>query len=109
VVFPVADLKRDEGLRERIVPTRHLDERVGMPTLTAIHAELGRSGRDPCERFAAYSFAEGIENIEDLVQVRQLANSLVKDPGQVIEVQQRVQVTVLAVDLPRRRISLSMR
>ena len=46
---------------------------------------------------------------DGLVHVSQLANRFVKDPAQVVKVQQRVQVTVLAVDLPRRRISLSMR
>jgi len=43
------------------------------------------------------------------VHVSQLANRFVKDPAQVVKVQQRVQVTVLQVDLPRKRISLSMR
>jgi len=46
---------------------------------------------------------------DGLVHVSQLANRFVKDPAQVVKVQQRVQVTVLQVDLPRRRISLSMR
>ena len=112
--------------------------RVGLPTLTDILAELERPGRDPRERFEVFSFTEGIDKIEDLapgmklpgivtnvtafgafvdigvhqdglVHVSQLANRFVKDPAQVVKVQQRVQVTVLAVDLPRKRISLSMR
>ena len=129
---------RDDGLRKRIVPARYVDERVGLPTLTDILAELERPGRDPRERFEVFSFTDGIDKIEDLapgmklpgivtnvtafgafvdigvhqdglVHVSQLANRFVKDPAQVVKVQQRVTVTVLAVDLPRKRISLSMR
>jgi uncharacterized protein len=134
----VADLLRDEAPRKRIVAARYVDERIGLPTLTDILAELERPGRDPRERFEAFAFAEGIGKLEDLaagmklpgivtnvtafgafvdigvhqdglVHVSQLANRFVKDPAQVVKVQQRVQVTVLAVDLPRKRISLSMR
>ncbi len=43
------------------------------------------------------------------MHVSQLADRFVKDPAEVVKVQQQVQVTVLEVDLPRRRISLSMR
>jgi len=134
----VADLLRDDGLRKRIAPSRYVDERVGLPTLTDILAELERPGRDPREQFEAFSFTEGVDKIEDLavgmklpgivtnvtafgafvdigvhqdglVHVSQLANRFVKDPAQVVKVQQRVQVTVQQVDLPRKRISLSMR
>jgi uncharacterized protein len=134
----VADLLRDDGLRRRIAPARYVDARVGLPTLADILAELERPGRDPRERFEVFSFTEGVEKIEDLavgmklpgivtnvtafgafvdvgvhqdglVHVSQLANRFVKDPAEVVKVQQRVNVTVLQVDLPRRRISLSMR
>ncbi len=134
----VADLLGDGALRKRIAPERYVDERVGLPTLTDILAELERPGRDPRERFEVFSFTEGIDKIGDLapgmrlpgivtnvtafgafvdigvhqdglVHVSQLANKFVKDPAQVVKVQQRVQVTVLQVDLPRKRISLSMR
>jgi uncharacterized protein len=134
----VADLLRDDGLRKRVAPARYVDERVGLPTLTDILAELERPGRDPRERFEVFSFTDGVGKIEDLavgmklpgivtnvtafgafvdvgvhqdglVHVSQLANRFVKDPAQVVKVQQRVQVTVLAVDLQRRRISLTMR
>jgi uncharacterized protein len=134
----VADLLREPALRARIEPGRYVDGEVGLPTLTDILAELERPGRDPRERFEAFAFAEGIGKLEDLapgmklpgivtnvtafgafvdvgvhqdglVHVSQLANRFVRDPGQVVKVQQRVQVTVLAVDIPRKRISLSMR
>ena len=100
--------------------------------------ELARPGRDPRPRFEVFEFAEGVESLEDLapgmelpgivtnvtafgafvdvgvhqdglVHVSQLADRYVKDPNEVVRVQQQVQVRVLEVDLGRRRISLSMR
>lgn len=101
-----------------------------MPTLNDIIAELARPGRDPRQQFEA-----GVEKIEDLkpgmklpsivtnvttfgafvdvgvhqnglVHVSQLADHFVKDPAEVVKVQQKVTVTVLKVDLPRKRIAL---
>jgi len=46
---------------------------------------------------------------DGLVHISQLADRFVKDPNEVVKVQQPVQVTVLEVDLARKRISLSMR
>jgi len=134
----VADLMRDAGLRQKIRLERYVNERVGLPTLRDILDELARPGRDPREEFEAWRFAEGVEKIEDLepgmvlpgivtnvtafgafvdigvhqdglVHVSQLADRFVKDPSEVVKVQQQVRVTVLEVDLPRRRIALSMR
>jgi uncharacterized protein len=134
----VADLLREPEVRKGIVPGRYVDERIGLPTLTDILAELERPGRDPRERFEPFAFAPGVEKLEDLqpgmklpgivtnvtafgafvdvgvhqdglVHVSQLSNKFVKDPGTVVKVQQRVTVTVLQVDLQRRRISLSLR
>ncbi|NOT55271.1 MAG: S1 RNA-binding domain-containing protein, partial [Deltaproteobacteria bacterium] len=107
-------------------------------TLNDILAELAKPGRDPRQQFEIFRFAEGIEKIEDvkpgmkvpgivtnvtafgafvdigvhqdgLVHVSQLADRFVKDPHEVVKVQQHVMVTVLEVDLSRKRISLSMR
>src|SRR5213076_1274191 len=112
--------------------------KVGLPTLTDILAELAKPGRDPREKFEAFQFAEGVNKIEDvkpgmklpgivtnvaafgafvdigvhqdgLVHVSQLADRFVKDPNEVVKVQQRVEVTVLEVDLARKRIGLTMR
>jgi uncharacterized protein len=134
----VADLIGDESLRKKIVLERYVDDRCGLPTLTDITAELARPGRDPRESFEFFSFAEGIEKPEDLtpgmklpgivtnvtafgafvdvgvhqdglVHVSQLADRFVKDPAAVVKVQQQVTVTVLEVDLARRRIALSMK
>ena len=134
----IADLMRDEALRTRIDPTRYVTDEVGLPTLNDILAELARPGRDPRERFEVFRFAEGIGKIEDLqpgmklpgivtnltdfgafvdigvhqdglVHLSQIADRFVKDPGEALKVRQPVEVTVLAVDLERKRISLTLK
>jgi uncharacterized protein len=134
----VTDLLRDEGLRKNINPAKYVSDQVGLPTLSDILAELAKPGRDPRERFEIFRFAEGVEKIEDvkpgmklpgivtnitafgafvdigvhqdgLVHVSQLADRFVQNPHEVVKVQQRVMVTVLDVDLARRRIALSLR
>jgi uncharacterized protein len=134
----VRDLVADENLRKRIDLSRYISEDVGMPTLTDIMSELARPGRDPREEFQAFAFAEGVEKLEDLksgmklpgivtnvtafgafvdigvhqdglVHISQLANKFVKNPADVVKVHQHVTVTVLTVDLIRKRIGLSMK
>ncbi|NLE74897.1 MAG: RNA-binding transcriptional accessory protein [Actinobacteria bacterium] len=134
----VPDLLRESALRAQIDLNRYATDTIGLPTLTDILAELARPGRDPRERFEAFSFAPGIEKLEDLepgmrlpgivtnvtkfgafvdvgvhqdglVHVSKLADRFVRDPAEVVKVGQRVEVSVLEVDLKRRRISLSMR
>jgi uncharacterized protein len=134
----VADLLRDETLRGRIELSRYVSDQAGLPTLQDILAELARPGRDPRERFEAFQFAEGVEKIEDvrpgmklpgvvtnltafgafvdigvhqdgLVHVSEMADRFVKNPAEVVKVQQRVTVTVLDVDRTRKRISLSLK
>lgn len=134
----VTDLLKDKTLREKIDPQSYVTDKVGMPTLTDILAELAKPGRDPRKQFEGFDFTEGIETIEDLrpgmklpgvvtnvtafgafvdigvhqdglVHVSQLADRFVKDPHKVVKVNQKVTVTVLNVDLERKRISLSMR
>jgi len=134
----VADLMRDEELRKKIDPTRYVTGEIGLPTLNDILAELAKPGRDPRAGFEAFRFADGIEKIEDLaagmklpgivtnitafgafvdigvhqdglVHLSQIADRYVKDPGEILKVRQVVEVTVLAVDLERKRISLTMK
>jgi len=134
----VNDLIRDENLRQKIKLTNYVTDRVGMPTLQDIMDELAKPGRDPRRQFVAFSYDKNVATIEDvqagmklpgivtnvtnfgafvdigvhqdgLVHISQLADKFVKDPNEVVKVHQRVMVTVLAVDLDRRRISLSMR
>jgi uncharacterized protein len=133
----VADLMTNEGLRSQIDLKRYLSEKVGLPTLKDIMTELARPGRDPREQFEAFAFAEGIEKIEDLrpglrlpgivtnitafgafvdigvhqdglVHVSQLSNRFIKTATEVVKVHQKVMVTVLSVDVERKRIALTM-
>ncbi len=134
----ILDLMCDGKLRERIDLRQYVSEKVGLPTLNDILSELARPGRDPREQFETFQFAEGIEKIEDvkpgmklpgivtnitafgvfvdigvhqdgLVHVSQVSNRFVKNPAEIVKVHQKVLVTVLDVDLERRRVSLSMK
>ncbi|MCK4988357.1 MAG: S1 RNA-binding domain-containing protein, partial [Desulfobacterales bacterium] len=134
----VADLMKDAGLRAKIDVARYVSDQVGRPTLEDILAELAKPGRDPRREFEAIEFAKGINQISDLrtgmtmpgivtnvtafgafvdigvhqdglVHISELSDSFVKDPADYIKVQQKVKVRVIAVDLDRNRISLSMK
>ncbi len=134
----VKDLLDDETLRKKIDLQTYVTEKTGLPTLTDIMEELAKPGRDPREEFEALSFTEGVNTIDDLnpgmklpgvvtnvtafgafvdvgvhqdglVHISKLADRFVKDPNQIVKVNQRVMVTVLDVDLERNRISLSMK
>ena len=134
----VDDLVRKAEFRTQIQVERYVGGNVGLPTLQDILEELAKPGRDPREQFEAFAFAEGVTKLEDLqpgmklpgivtnvtafgafvdigvhqdglVHVSQLADHFVKDPAQSVKVHQRVLVTVLDVDIERKRIGLSMR
>ncbi len=134
----VSDLIQDATLRARIDPKRYVTATIGLPTLKDILSELAKPGRDPREAFEAFAFADGIASLDDLevgmqlpgivtnvtrfgafvdvgvhqdglVHISELADRFVKDPADVVKVQQKVRVTVLDVDRDRRRIGLSMR
>lgn len=134
----VADLMQDDSLRRKIRLQDYVTETIGLPTLTDIMQELAKPGRDPRKQFEVFSFAEGVNKMEDLqpgmrlpgivtnvtafgafvdigvhqdglVHISQLADRFVKDPAEVVKVHQKVMVTVVAVDLTKKRISLSMK
>jgi uncharacterized protein len=134
----VMDLMMDEAKRQKIVLTDYVTDKVGLPTLKDIMAELAKPGRDPRRQFENVVFAEGIDKITDLipgvklsgvvtnitafgafvdigvhqdglVHLSEIADRFVKTPGDVVKVGQKVEVTVLSVDVQRKRISLSMK
>ncbi len=134
----IGELIGNEDIRKKIDLNRYVTDAVGMPTLTDIMEELAKPGRDPREQFELFKFTDGVEKIEDvkpgmrlpgvvtnvtafgafvdigvhqdgLVHVSQLADRFVKDPHKEVKVNQRVKVTVMEVDLARKRISLSMK
>ena len=134
----VADLLTNEAARKKIDLKRYVDESVGLPTLQDILGELAKPGRDPRQQFELFSFAEDVEKPTDLqvgmklpgivtnvtafgafvdvgvhqdglVHVSQLSDQFVRDAAEVVKVGQKVQVTVMEVDLKRNRIALSMK
>ncbi|MEO9485765.1 MAG: Tex family protein [Ekhidna sp.] len=134
----VRDLMTKAELRKQINLNQYVSEEVGLPTLKDIMDELDRPGRDPRDQFEAVQFQEGVNEITDLkegmslpgvvtnitkfgafvdvgvhqdglVHISHLSNSFVSDPTQVVKLGQKVSVKVLEVDVPRKRISLSMK
>ena len=135
---PLDQVVGDARISQQIDPQRYVSDKVGMPTFTDIIEELARPGRDPRQEFEPFHFAEAVHKIEDLaagmklpgvvtnvtdfgafvdvgvhqdglVHISQLANRFVRNPLDVVKAQQQVWVTVLEVDLERKRISLSMK
>ena len=121
-----------------VKPTDYVDDTFGLPTITDILRELEKPGRDPRPAFKTATFAEGIEKIGDLkpgmqlegqvtnvaafgafvdvgvhqdglVHVSALSRTFVKDPRDVVKPGDIVRVKVLDVDVPRKRISLTLR
>jgi uncharacterized protein len=134
----VQDLIKDESLRKKVSVHKYVSDQVGLPTLNDIIQELAKPGRDPREKFEAFSFTDGVNSIADLrvgmtlpgivtnitafgafvdigvhqdglVHLSQLANRFVKDPNEVVKVHQQVEVTITEVDVNRKRIALSMK
>ncbi len=135
---PVEQMLGDASIGDRIDPGRYTSDVVGLPTLHDIIEELARPGRDPRQEFEPFDFAAGVHRIEDLavgmrlpgvitnvtgfgafvdvgvhqdglVHISQMAEGFVSNPSDVVKVQQRVWVTVLDVDLGRKRIALSLK
>ncbi len=133
----VEDLMRDGNLRAKVRLESYVSDKVGLPTLKDIVTELAKPGRDPRQQFEVFHFAEVakpadlkpgmkvpglVTNVtafgafvdvgvhqDGLVHISQLADVFVKDPNEVVKVGQKVQVTVIEVDLERNRIALSMK
>ncbi|WCR11824.1 RNA-binding transcriptional accessory protein [Paracoccus stylophorae] len=128
----------DAGALKGISAERFVDENFGLPTIRDILSELEKPGRDPRPDFVTASFADGVEEIGDLrpgmslegtvtnvaafgafvdigvhqdglVHVSQLADRFVKDPTEIVKVGDVVRVRVTEVDIPRKRIGLTMR
>jgi len=119
-------------------PSDFTDEHFGLPTVQDIIAELEKPGRDPRPEFRTASFMEGVEGIKDLkpdmvlegvvtnitnfgafvdigvhqdglVHISMMADRFVKDPHAIVKTGDVVKVKIMEVDIPRKRISLSMR
>src|SRR5690606_1453898 len=62
----IKDLMTSDELRKKLDLKKYVSETVGLPTLTDILAELEKPGRDPREKFEAFTFQEGVNEIKDL-------------------------------------------
>ena len=134
----VGELIQNEELRKQINLEEFISEKVGMPTLTDIMAELSKPGRDPRQKFELFEFDKNVNSIDDLrigmvldglvtnitnfgafvdigvhqdglIHVSQLADKYVKDPNTIVKLNQKVRVKVLEIDKGRKRIQLTLK
>ncbi|HEV7347070.1 Tex family protein [Telluribacter sp.] len=134
----VPDLMQKPELRKQIDLNRYVSSTVGLPTLQDILKELEKPSRDPRPPMQQFEFDKSVRKVEDLregmvlpgivtnitafgafvdvgvkqdglVHVSQMANHFIKDPNEVVKLQQAVTVKVVEVDLARKRIALSMK
>jgi uncharacterized protein len=133
----ILDLLKNELLRNQIVAEKYVSASIGLPSIKDILKELAKPGLDPRATAKPFSFGQ-VKKPEDLtiglilpgivtnitkfgcfvdigvkqdgmVHISQLANKYVSDPATVVSLQQQVQVKVIEIDLPRKRIGLSMK
>jgi uncharacterized protein len=134
----VKDLVQNPELRKQIKPEKYVSDTVGLPTLKDILQELEKPSRDPRTPVKKFEFDSAVRKPEDLrvgmvlpgivtnitafgafvdvgvkqdglVHLSQLADRYIKDPNEVVKLQQIVTVKVTEVDLGRKRIALSMK
>ncbi|MEU5891475.1 Tex family protein [Streptomyces sp. NPDC047461] len=134
----VAALIGNTGVLRSLRPQDFVDETFGLPTVSDILKELEKPGRDPRPAFKTATFKEGVEKISDLTSgmvlegvvtnvaafgafidvgvhqdglahVSALSKTFVKDPRDVVKPGDIVKVKVLDIDIPRKRISLTLR
>ena len=137
-VQSIQDLMGNTGVVRQLDAKQFIDEQFGLPTVQDIFKELEKPGRDPRGEFKTAVFAEGVEEITDLkpgmvlegtvtnvtnfgafvdigvhqdglVHISSLSDKFVEDPHQVVKTGDIVKVKVLEVDVPRKRVALTMR
>ena len=123
----VKELIDNEGVRSTIKLDRYVDEKVGLPTLNDIMAELAKPGRDPRSIIKVFEFSDEVQSLEDvkpgmvlpgivtnitnfgafvdigikqngLIHISQLSDSYVSNPADILKIHQQLQVKVLSVD-----------
>ncbi|MBO9151379.1 Tex family protein [Chitinophaga sp. GCM10012297] len=134
----VSELIGRDDLRKKVNVKEYISEEVGQLTLEDILKELAKPSRDPRDEIAIFEYAEGIKTMEDvhpgmtlpgvvtnitafgafvdigvkqdgLVHISHLSNKFISNPNEAVKLNQKVTVTVLEVDIARKRISLSMK
>ncbi|MGB8492277.1 MAG: Tex family protein [Bacteroidales bacterium] len=133
----VRELIVNETKRKEIKLERYITSSIGLPTLKDIIQELAKPGRDPREKIIEFRFAD-IHSMDDLtpgmvvpgivtnitkfgafvdigikqdglVHISNMSNSYISDPSKIVKLHQHIMVKVLAVDIERNRIQLSMK
>ena len=133
----VEDLIKNKELRSQIDIKKYVTDKIGLPTLTDIMAELEKPGRDPRQAIKVFEFDKNVKTIDDLkegmtlpgivtnitnfgcfvdvgikenglVHVSQICRQFVSDPTTVVSIHQHVQVKVVSIDRERKRIGLTM-
>lgn len=134
----IEDLIDRKELRDKVPLKEFVTSATGMPTLQDIMQELAKPGRDPRQQFEMFEFDRNVHTIHDLqkgmrlpgivtnitnfgafadigvhqdglIHISQLADRFVKDPNDVVKLNQKVMVEILEVDVERKRIQLSMK
>jgi uncharacterized protein len=134
----VNELIQDEALAHKINLSKYAKGDVGLPTLNDIKTELLKPGRDPRKAIKVFEFADGIFSMEDLVEgmvipgivnnitkfgafvdigvkqsglihISELADRYISDPNEIVKLHQHLKVRVKEVDIPRKRIQLSLK
>ncbi len=135
---PVQELIGNHAFLQKLKPADFTDDFFGVPTVSDILQELDKPGRDPRPEFKTAAFRDGVETLADLqldmilegvvtnvtnfgafvdigvhqdglVHVSALSDRFVRDPREVVKTGQVVKVKVLEVDIPRKRVALTMR
>lgn len=133
----IDELTKDAQLRKKIRLEDYITDKIGMPTLKDIINELEKPGLDPRGKAEPVKFSNKINSIADLhegmnlpgivtnitnfgafvdlgikesalLHISQISNTFIKHPSEKLQLNQEVNVTVIEVDLERKRVSLSM-
>ena len=134
----VPELVKNAELRKQLKPGDFVTGGIGQYTIGDILKELEKPGRDPRSPIEEFRFADGVSSMEDLkpgmkvpgivtnitnfgafvdvgvkqdglVHISHLANRYISDPNEAVKLGQKVMATVLEVDIPRKRIALSLK
>jgi uncharacterized protein len=134
----IRDLIGQSQFLRQLNPANFTNEQFGLPTVTDILQELEKPGRDPRPEFKSVEFQAGIEKISDLkvgmklagvvtnvanfgafvdigvhqdglVHISHLSDTFIKDPRDAVKTGDMVKVTVMEIDVERKRIALSMK
>ena len=134
----ISELIQSDELQAKIQLDKYVTDSIGLPTLKDIVKELAKPGRDPRKIIKVFEFAAGVYKMEDLevgmvlpgivsnitkfgafvdlgikqdglVHISQLADRFISDPNEIVKLHEHVKVKVIEVDIPRKRIQLSLK